>query len=98
LLAFLLAAGCSKDADQIAERLPETLTVIKGKVVTRVDDAPFSYLKVKVERDMVWVGVPVGSRGVGDQVLVTECVVARNLMVRAAGGRLPVVYLGTLRD
>jgi hypothetical protein len=78
--------------------LPETVSFIAGRAVERVDEPPFSYLKLTSDMGQVWVAIPVGARSVGDKVKVTGCVAVHNLKVRAAGGVLPRVYLGSLRE
>ncbi|HET9551800.1 MAG TPA: hypothetical protein VFP50_02425 [Anaeromyxobacteraceae bacterium] len=102
--ALLLAAGllmgsaCSSDPPMEVTSQSDERRIVEGVVVGMINEPPFSYLKVDVGTGLVWLGVPSGAARVSGTVRAKNCVAVRNYRIQSIGGRLPLVYFGTIDD
>lgn len=95
-LALLACDGAKPAATVIAEALPNV--VVTGTVVERLDERPYSYLKVQTGvGTSAWIAVPASSIDIGSKVTVENGVAVNNVEVRTVGRRFDSVVFGTLR-
>jgi hypothetical protein len=101
LLVALAVAGCKKKepapqqaaAPAAAEGAGAT---IKGKVLERLDAAPYSYLKIKGDSGEVWAAVPKTEIDKGNDVVVTGAMPMSDFESKTLKRKFEVVYFGTL--
>lgn len=93
LLATTLAA-CSGGASA-----PDTSSTIEvtGTIVERLDEAPYSYLRLETRSGPTWVAVPVSSVERGATITVTHGVALKDVEAALLGRVFPTVVFGTLK-
>jgi hypothetical protein len=101
LLVALAVAGCKKKEpapqQAAAPGAPEAAgATIKGKLVERLDAAPYSYLKIKSAQGEVWAAVPKTELGAGADVVVTGAMPMSDFESKTLKRKFEVVYFGTL--
>jgi hypothetical protein len=102
LLVALAAAGCKKK--QPAEQ-PQVVApaeseagaaTIKGKVIERLDAAPYSYLKIEAEAGEVWAAVPKTDVQKGGDIVVTGAMPMNEFESKTLQRKFDVIYFGTV--
>jgi hypothetical protein len=101
LLVALAVAGCKKKEpapqQAAAPGAPEAAgATIKGKLVERLDAAPYSYLKIKTAQGEVWAAVPKTELAAGADVAVTGAMPMSDFESKTLKRKFEVVYFGTL--
>lgn len=92
----VLARAADKDAPASQGAAPVQETNIKGKVVERIDAAPYSYLKLSTPSGEVWVAVPQTSAEKGSEVTVANAFPMKDFESKTLKRKFDVVYFGTL--
>jgi hypothetical protein len=106
LLVALAVAGCKKKepAPQAAAptampAMPEAAApsaTIKGKVLEKLDAAPYSYLKLKTADGEAWAAVPKTDTPNGADVVVNGAMPMSDFESKTLKRKFAVVYFGTL--
>jgi len=105
LLAALAVAGCKKKepapppvaAVADAAAAPGAVgTLLKGKVVERLDAPPYSYLKLKTAEGESWAAVPKTEVANGQEVTVTGAMPMADFESKTLKRKFATVYFGTL--
>ncbi len=100
LLALpLLVVGCRPKpaAPKVAAPLPPGMP-LKGKVIERIDAAPYSYLRLDTGAGEAWAAVPQTSAGKDAEVTVVGAMAMQNFDSKSLNRRFALVYFGTLQD
>src|SRR5512139_485385 len=71
---------------------------LKGKVLERIDAAPYSYLKLSTATGEVWAAVPQTAVGSGTEVTVADAFPMQNFQSKTLKRTFEQVYFGTLGD
>jgi hypothetical protein len=71
---------------------------LKGKVLERIDAAPYSYLKLSTASGEAWAAVPQTTVAVGSEVTVTGAFPMKDFESKTLNRKFDVVYFGTLGD
>jgi hypothetical protein len=87
--AAKVAAGAAPAAAPAAEQL-------KGKVLEKVDAAPYSYLKLGTGGGEKWAAVPQTPTAVGTEVTVLVSAPMKDFESKTLNKKFDVVYFGTL--
>jgi hypothetical protein len=74
----------------------ESAVTLKGKVLERIDAAPYSYLKLSTASGEAWAAVPQTATTVGSEVTVAGAFPMKNFESKALKRKFDVVYFGTL--
>jgi hypothetical protein len=69
---------------------------VKGKVLDRIDAAPYSYLKLSTASGETWAAVPQTTVSVGSEVTVAGAFPMKNFESKTLKRKFDVVYFGTL--
>ena len=103
LVAALSVVACKKPAEPgqpAAGAQPPAAAPaadqIKGKVLEKVDAAPYSYLKLATSAGEKWAAVPQTDAKVGAEVTVTVSAPMANFESKTLNKKFDVVYFGTL--
>lgn len=98
LASILLLAsalwGCSEKAP--SPDLSSTLEVT-GTIVERLDEAPYSYLRLETRSGPTWVAVPASSVEKGATITVTHGVALKDVEAVLLGREFEKVVFGTLK-
>ena len=81
-----------------AEAPTDAGTSLKGKVLERIDAAPYSYLKLATGTGEVWAAVPQTTAAEGSEVTVTGAFPMKDFESKSLKRKFDVVYFGTLSD
>lgn len=87
------AAGSAVRADEA-----QASTSLKGKVLERIDAAPYSYLKLSTSSGEVWAAVPQTGAATGSEVTVADAFPMQNFESKTLKRTFDKVYFGTLAD
>jgi hypothetical protein len=104
LLVALAVAGCKKKespASQPAEGAPgaeASASVVKGKILERLDAPPYSYLKLKTAQGETWAAVPKTELDKGAEVTVSGAMPMQGFESKTLNRKFDTVYFGTLGD
>jgi hypothetical protein len=109
LLLLGVALGCqSKKSDAIVAAPTQPTAVglaaapaatgqgLSGKVLERLDAAPYCYLRLQTVRGEVWAAVPQAKAEKGAEVTVDNPMLMNNFESKTLGRTFPEVYFGTL--
>ncbi len=107
LLALAVSLGCqSKKSDAIvaaptsgvmpAASAPSAGPGISGKVLERIDAAPYCYLRLKTAKGEVWVAVPEAKIEKGTEVTVANPMLMNNFESKTLNRTFAEVFFGTL--
>jgi hypothetical protein len=104
LLAALAVAGCKKKEPAPVQAAPTAMPVpaaapsatIKGKVLEKLDAAPYSYLKLQTADGEAWAAVPKTDTAVGSEVVVNGAMPMNDFESKTLKRKFAVVYFGTL--
>jgi hypothetical protein len=102
LLAALSVVACKKPSEPkqpAAGQAPAAAPAadqIKGKVLERVDAAPYTYLRLAAADGEKWAAVPQTDTKVGAEVTVTVSAPMANFESKTLNKKFDVVYFGTL--
>jgi hypothetical protein len=107
LLVLAAAFGCqSKKSDAIvaaptsgalpAPGAPGTVQGLSGKVLERIDAAPYCYLRLQTVRGEVWAAVPQGKIEKGADVTIANPMVMNNFESKTLNRTFPEIFFGTL--
>ncbi len=69
---------------------------LKGKVLERIDAAPYSYLRLSTASGEVWAAVPQTAVGTGSQVTIADAFPMQNFESKTLKRTFEKVYFGTL--
>jgi hypothetical protein len=69
---------------------------VTGTVVERVDGAPYSFLRLEVEKGMTWVAVPMAEVPKKAKVTVKNGATLKNFESKQAGRKFEAVVFGVL--
>ena len=95
LLLPLALAACSRPA---AETVAPSNSHVAGTIVERLDEAPYSYLRVQTgPTAFAWIAVPVSTLDKGEKVEVVNGVAQQDVLLRMHGRRLDSVVFGTVK-
>jgi hypothetical protein len=96
MLLILAVVACSGvgPARSLAENA--SAATLKGKVLERIDAAPYSYLKLSSASGEVWAAVPQTTMDAGSEVTVADAVPMRDFESKTLKRKFDVVYFGTL--
>lgn len=78
-----------------AQAGPEEAAV-KGKVVERIDAAPYTYLKLSTSSGEVWAAVPQTGAQTGSEVTVSNAFPMKDFESKTLKRKFDVVYFGTI--
>jgi len=102
VVATLALVACKKPADPAAKvaaggapASPAT-EQIKGKVLEKVDAAPYSYLKLGTGGGEKWAAVPQTPTAVGTEVTILVSAPMKDFESKTLNKKFDVVYFGTL--
>ncbi len=109
LLVLATTFGCqSKKSDAIvaaptsgalpAAAAPATGQGISGKVLERIDAAPYCYLRIQTARGEVWAAVPQAKIEKGAEVTVANPMLMSNFESKTLNRTFAEVFFGTLAD
>jgi hypothetical protein len=103
LLVALAVAGCKKkepappQQPAAAPGAPEGAgATLKGKILERLDAAPYSYLRIQSASGEVWAAVPKTELGKDADVVVTGAMPMNDFESKTLQRKFAVVYFGTL--
>ena len=98
-LASILLLASALWACSEKERPPDTSSTIEvtGTIVERLDEAPYSYLRLETRSGPTWVAVPVSSVEKGATITVTHGVALKDVEAALLGRVFPRVVFGTLK-
>jgi hypothetical protein len=107
LLALATALGCqSKKSDVIVAAptagtpptaaAPSAAQGISGKVLERIDAAPYCYLRIQTAKGEVWAAVPQAKIEKGTEVTVVNPMLMNNFESKTLNRVFPEVFFGTL--
>jgi hypothetical protein len=103
LVAALSVVACKKPAEPgkpaagaQAQAAVAAADQIKGKVLEKVDAAPYSYLKLSTGGGEKWAAVPQTDAKVGAEVTVTVSAPMADFESKTLNRKFDVVYFGTL--
>ncbi len=106
LALTLLLAACSRSSPSAAAAVtaaadaaaPTEHVSVTGKVVERLDEAPYSYLRLETPAGPVWAAVLASSAvEKGSQISVVDGSAVRDVELRALGRKLDSVVFGTMK-
>ncbi|HZZ85091.1 MAG TPA: nucleotide-binding protein [Anaeromyxobacteraceae bacterium] len=69
---------------------------LKGKLVERIDAAPYSYLKLQTAQGESWAAVPQTTAANGTELTVMNAFPMKDFESKTLNRKFPVVYFGTL--
>lgn len=106
LVALMLLAVACKRSDgpaptavpQAAGAAPAAGQVIRGKILERIDVAPYSYLRIAGEAGEIWAAVPKTDEAVGEEVQILNSFPMTRFQSKELGRTFPVVHFGALAD
>jgi len=81
-----------------AEAPASTGNPLKGKVLERIDAAPYSYLRLATATGEVWAAVPQTTAAKGAEVTVAGAFPMKDFESKSLKRKFDVVYFGTLSD
>jgi membrane protein implicated in regulation of membrane protease activity len=106
LLVVAAVAGCKKSepapAAMLAPAAPALEAAapaaagIQGKIVERIDAAPYSYLKLATAQGEVWAAVPKTDLNKGAEVTVEHALAMNGFESKSLNRKFDVVYFGNL--
>jgi len=106
ILVLAVAVGCqSKKSDAIVAApisgampagAPATGQGISGKVLERIDAAPYCYLRLQTAQGEVWAAVPEAKIEKGTDVTIANPMLMNNFESKTLNRTFAVVYFGTL--
>jgi hypothetical protein len=106
LLAAVAVAGCKKSEPPAPPPAPAAnameapagppSTVIKGKVMERLDAPPYSYLRIQSGKEEVWAAVPKTDVAKGAEVTVANAMPMSDFESKTLKRKFAVVFFGTL--
>ena len=104
LAVALAVAGCKKkEPAQPASAAPEgaapaaaAASIIKGKVLERLDAPPYSYLRLQTAQAEVWAAVPKTEVANGQEVTVTGAMPMAGFESKTLKRKFEIVYFGTM--
>jgi hypothetical protein len=76
----------------------ESAVTVKGKVIERIDAAPYSYLRLSTASGETWAAVPQTATTVGSEVTVAGAFPMKNFESKTLKRKFDVVYFGTLES
>jgi hypothetical protein len=102
LAAIVAAAGCKKSDP--AAQMPgapaaeggAASTRIEGKLVEKIDAAPYTYMKIKTATNEVWAAVPKSEAAVGSQVTVVDAMPMEKFESKTLKRTFDVVFFGNV--
>jgi hypothetical protein len=94
LISAVVAYNWVGPARSLAENA--SAATLKGKVIERIDAAPYSYLKLSTAAGEVWAAVPQTTVDTGGEVTVADAVPMRDFESKTLKRKFDVVYFGTL--
>ena len=71
-------------------------SIVKGKIVERLEADPYSYLRIKTEQGEAWAAVPKTDKAVGADVEVTNAMPMTDFESKTLKRKFELVYFGTL--
>jgi hypothetical protein len=74
----------------------ESAVTVKGKVLERIDAAPYSYLRLSTPSGETWAAVPQTATTIGSEVTVAGALPMKNFESKTLKRKFDVVYFGTL--
>jgi hypothetical protein len=92
------AASLAQNASAAKAPEGESAVTMKGKVLERIDAAPYSYLKLSTASGETWAAVPQTEMTVGSEVTVVGAFAMKNFESKTLKRKFDVVYFGTLGD
>lgn len=97
------ALAKSEKAAKPAESAPAAVAapaanLVKGKILERVDAAPYSYLKLSTGSGEVWAAVPQTTATEGTEVTVADAFPMTDFESKSLKRKFDVVYFGTLSN
>jgi hypothetical protein len=81
-----------------AEAVPPAGNMLKGKVLERLEAAPYSYLRLSTGSGEVWAAVPQTKAAEGTEVTVADAFPMKDFESKTLKRKFDVVYFGTLGD
>jgi hypothetical protein len=106
LLVAVAVAGCKKSEPPAAPLAAATNAMeapaapptasLKGKVLERLDAAPYSYLRIQAGKEEVWAAVPKADVAKGAEVTVLNPMPMANFESKTLKRKFEAVFFGTL--
>lgn len=103
LLAAFTLTGCRKAHPPAAQLAPDSTAHapvaepdIPGKLLERIDAAPYSYLRIKTEKGEIWAAVPSTKVEKGADVTVYRAMQMDGFESKTLKRTFPTIFFGTL--
>jgi hypothetical protein len=92
------ARSLAQDASAATAPEGAPAATLKGKVLERIEAAPYSYLKLSTASGEAWAAVPQTTAAVGSEVTVAGAFPMKDFESKTLKRKFDVVYFGTLDD
>ncbi|HJU82750.1 MAG TPA: OB-fold nucleic acid binding domain-containing protein [Holophagaceae bacterium] len=103
ILAAAALTGCRKDKAPVPQAVapapaaPEPASAsLTGRILERIDAAPYSYLRLQRGKEELWAAVPQTTAGKGDEVTVYNAMEMDAFESKTLKRKFDVIYFGTL--